>query len=103
MQILLGILYLQKDILRLGMIQLSAARLCFNNYSKEPGVVTNMLSKLEWPYLERRRILYSGLSMFHRMVYRTVDIERNLYLTSLPRHDFKVWKLQNPFKTTLKL
>ena len=33
--------YLQKDrhtVHRLDMIQHSAARLCFNNYSKEPGV-----------------------------------------------------------------
>ena len=30
----------------LDMIQHSAARLCFNNYSKEPGVVTDMLNKI---------------------------------------------------------
>ena len=36
-------LYLQKDIHRLDMIQRSAARFCFNNYSKEQGVGTNML------------------------------------------------------------
>ena len=31
------------------MIQRSAARLCFNNYSKEPGVITDMQNKLKWP------------------------------------------------------
>ena len=41
--------YLQKDIHRLDMIQRSAARLCFNNYSKEPGVITDMQNKLKWP------------------------------------------------------
>ena len=76
--------YLQKDVHRLDMNQSSAARLCFNNYSKEPGVVIDMLYKLEWPSLEGRRIL-SRSSMFHRIVYRTVDINKDSYLTSLPR------------------
>ena len=39
------------------MIQRSAARLCFKSYSKEPGEVTDMLNKLEWPSFEGRRIL----------------------------------------------
>ena len=43
-----------------------------------------MLHKLEWPSLEGRRVL-SRLGMFHRIVYRTIDIERDLYLTALPR------------------
>ena len=58
----------------LDMIQHSAARLCFNNYSKEPGVVTDMFNKLEWPSLKGRRIL-SQLSMFHQIVYHTVGRE----------------------------
>ena len=66
------------------MNQRSAARLCFSNYSKEPGVVIDMLYKLEWPSLEGRRIL-SRLSMFHRIVYRIVYIDKDSYLTSLPR------------------
>ena len=57
------------------MIQHSAARLCFDNYSNEPGVETDMLNKLEWPSLKGRRIL-SQLSLFHQIVYRTVDRER---------------------------
>ena len=68
----------------LDMIQHSAARLCFNNYSKEPGVVTDMFNKLEWPSLKGRRIL-SQLSMFHQIVYQTVDIDKDSYLTPLPR------------------
>ena len=44
--------YLQKDIHHPDMIQHSAARLCFNNYSKEPGEVTDMLNKLEWLSLD---------------------------------------------------
>ena len=46
--------YLKKDIHHLDMIQHSVARLCFNNYSKEPGVVTDMFNKLEWPSLKGR-------------------------------------------------
>ena len=86
MQILLhDISIFTKDIHRLDMIQRSAARLCFHNYLKEPGIVTNMLSnKLEWLSLEGRPIV-SRLSMFHGIVYRAVDMERDLYLTSLHR------------------
>ena len=65
------------------MIQHSVARLCFKNYSKEPGVVTDMFNKLEWPSLKGRRIL-SQLSMFHQIVYQTVDIDKDSYLTPLP-------------------
>ena len=79
--------YLKKDIHktvhRLDMIQHSAARLCFNNYFKEPGVVTDMFNKLEWPSLKGRWIL-SQLSMFHQIVYQTVDIDKDSYLTPLP-------------------
>ena len=76
--------YLQKDIHHPDMIQRSAARLCFKNYSKEPGEVTDMLNKLEWPSFEGRRILY-WLSMFHWIVYPTVDINKDMYLTPFPR------------------
>ena len=75
--------YLKKDIHHLDMIHHSVARLCFNNYFKEPGVVTDMFNKLEWPSLKGRRIL-SQLSMFHQIVYQTVDIDKDSYLTPLP-------------------
>ena len=39
--------YLQKDKHRLDMVQQSAARVCYNNYLREPVVVTNMLNELE--------------------------------------------------------
>ena len=53
------------------MVQRSAARCCLNNYSRRPGIVTNMLENLEWPSLEDRRKL-SRLAMFHRVVNRKV-------------------------------
>ena len=53
-----------------------------NNYSKEPRIVTDMLNKLEWPSLEGRWIP-SWLSMFHCIVYHTVDIDKDSYLTPL--------------------
>ena len=56
--------YLQKDKHRLNMVHGSAARVCYNNYLREPGVVTNMLNELEWPSLEGRQTL-SRMSMFH--------------------------------------
>ena len=49
--------YLQKYKHRLDMAQHRAARVCYNNYLREPGVVTNMLNELEWPSLEGRRTL----------------------------------------------
>ena len=64
------------------MVQRSAVRCCFNNYSRQPGVVTNMLEKLAWPSLEGKRKL-SRLTMFHRVVNRNVDIKRDLYLTPI--------------------
>ena len=72
--------YLQKDKRRLDMVQRSAARICYNNYLREPGVF--ILSKLEWPSLEGRRTL-SRMSMFHRVVYGSVDIGRESYLVPL--------------------
>ena len=74
--------YFQKDKCQLDMVQRTAARYCFNNYSRRPGVVTNMLEKLEWPSLQGRRKL-SRLVMFHRVVYRNIDIKRDLYLTPI--------------------
>ena len=71
--------YLQKDKHQLDMVQRSAARVCYNNYLREPGVVTNMLNELKWPSLEGRRTL-SRMSMFHRVVYGAVDIEREPFL-----------------------
>ena len=53
-----------------------------NNYSKEPRIVTDMLNKLEWPSLEWRWIP-SWLSMFNCIVYHTVDIDKDSYLTPL--------------------
>ena len=76
--------YLQKDKHRLDIVRRSTARICYNNYSREPGVVINMLSKLEWPSLDGRRTL-SRMSMFHRVVYGSVDIERESYLVPMTR------------------
>ena len=85
----------------LDMIQHSAARLCFNNYSKEPGVVTDMFNKLEWLSLKGRRIL-SQLSMFHQIVYQTVDIDKDSYLTPLP-YTSRSGNFKTFMKTTFKL
>ena len=43
-----------------------------------------MLNELEWPSLEGRRTL-SQMSMFHRVVYGAVDIEREPYLIPMAR------------------
>ena len=43
-----------------------------------------MLNELEWPSLEGRRTL-SRMSMFHRVVYGAVEIEREPYLIPMAR------------------
>ena len=37
------------------MVQRRAARFVVSNNSREPGTVTNIMSELQWPTLERRR------------------------------------------------
>ena len=76
--------HLEKDKYKLDMVQRSAARLCCNNYSREPGSVTGMLKDLRWPTLETRRKL-ARLSMFHRIYYGSIDLDKDLYLTPVAR------------------
>ena len=78
----LGLAQQLKEWWKRLMVQRSAARCCFNNYSRQPGVVTNMLEKLAWPSLKGRRKL-SRLTTFHRVVNSYVEIERDLYLNPI--------------------
>ena len=85
MQMRHGIRILKKtDAMQLAMVQRSAARLCCNNYSPEPGSVTSMLKCLGWPTLEAGRKL-TRLSMFHRIYYGRIDFHRDLCLTPVTR------------------
>lgn len=63
----------------LDMIQRSAARLCFNNYSREESV-TQMLTQLEWPSLDICRRT-TRINMMFRITHDLVDISWSEYLT----------------------
>ena len=67
----------------LDMIQRSAARLCFNDYSRESSV-TQMLEKLEWTSLEDCRRI-TRLSMMYRITHDLVDIDWKDFLTKPTR------------------
>ncbi|XP_072046528.1 NXPE family member 3-like [Amphiura filiformis] len=54
---------------QLDMIQRSAARLCYNNYSREASV-TQMLNQLEWPSLDTCRLI-TRLSLILREIRET--------------------------------
>ena len=48
--------YTRNNIHQLEAIQRRAARFVYNNfYDREPGVVTSMISRLQWESLEQRR------------------------------------------------
>jgi hypothetical protein len=48
--------YTRNNIHQLEAIQRRAARFVYNNfYDREPGVVTSMISRLQWGSLEQRR------------------------------------------------
>ena len=67
----------------LDMIQRSAARLCFNDYSRESSV-TQMLEKLEWTSLEDCRRI-TRLSMMFRITHDLVDIDWKDFMTKSTR------------------
>ncbi|XP_072052018.1 uncharacterized protein [Amphiura filiformis] len=64
---------------QLDMIQRSAARLCYNNYSREASV-TQMLNQLEWPSLDTCRLI-TRLSLMYRITHNLVDIDWQDHLT----------------------
>ena len=63
----------------LDMIQRSAARLCFSDYSRESSV-TQMLEKLEWTSLEDCKRI-TRLSMMYRITHDLVDIDWKDFMT----------------------
>jgi len=67
----------------LDMIQRSAARLCFNDYSRDSSV-TQMLYKLDWTSLETCRQI-TRLIMMYRITHNLVDIPWQDHLTKPTR------------------
>ena len=73
--------YTRNNIHQLESIQLRAARFVYNNfYDREPGVVTSMISRLQWESLEQRRAKARATFMY-KIVNNLVDVHAEHILT----------------------
>jgi hypothetical protein len=62
-------------------IQRRAARFAYNNfYDREPGVVTSMISRLQWESLERRA--KARATFMYKIVNNLVDVHAEHILTT---------------------
>jgi hypothetical protein len=77
--------YTQKNIRELEMVQRRTARFVVNNYSREPGTVTKIMSELQWPALELRRTA-SRLCLLHKAINKQVAITLPPYVSQPTRH-----------------
>ncbi len=59
--------------------QRQAARFCKNNYSREPGTVTQLLKDLQWDTLQSRRKT-QRLSILYKMEHNLIDIPLDQYI-----------------------
>ncbi len=75
--------YTDDNIQKLEGVQRRAARFVCGDYSRHSSV-TEMLNKLEWPSLEQRRA-EARLSLFHRIVNNTVDVNGDVLMTKSTR------------------
>jgi hypothetical protein len=64
---------------QLNRVQRQAARFCVNNYTREEGVVTNILAELEWQPLEVRRKI-KKVTMLYKIQHGLVDISLGMHL-----------------------
>ena len=69
---------LKKDIDQLEKVQRVAARYAKNNYRREPGTVTSILSELAWQPLEERR-MSARLQMLFKIHTGLVDLDNNAF------------------------
>ena len=69
----------QNNIKSLERIQRQAARLCRNDYSREPGSVTKLLQELGWESLQTRR-KYKRITTLYKMEHNIIDIPLDQYI-----------------------
>ena len=69
----------QNNIKTLERIQRQAARLCTNNYSREPGSVTQLLQELGWETLQTRR-KSKRITTLYKMEHNIIDIPLDQYI-----------------------
>ena len=75
--------YTRNNIHQLEAIQRRAARFVYNNfYDREPGVVTSVISRLQWESLEQRRAKARAIFMY-KIVNNLVDVHAEHILTPL--------------------
>jgi hypothetical protein len=81
MQAQYGTLIPENNIHQLEAIQRRAARFVYNNfYDREPGVVTSMISRLQWESLERRA--KARATFMYKIVNNLVDVHAEHILTT---------------------
>ena len=66
--------HLLKDIHELEMVQRKATHFVCKGYRREDGVVTGLLSKLEWPTLQERRV-QSRLTLMYKTVHKLFALD----------------------------
>ena len=102
-----------KHIKTLERIQRQAARFCTQNYSREPGTVTQLLKDLQWDTLQTRRKI-KRLSIIYKMEHNLIDIPLDHYIQHNTRpsrkHDSQFLQIRHSanifgnsfFPTTIK-
>ena len=70
---------LPKHIKALERIQRQGARLCTQNYSREPGTLTQLLNDLQWDTLQTRRTI-KRISIIYKMEHNLIDIPLDHYI-----------------------
>ena len=84
--------YTKDNIQLLEAVQCRAARFVCNKYSRHESL-TSMLQDQDWPLLEQRRA-ESRLTLFHRIVYKKVDVNENVLMEQNPRASHKGHSVQ---------
>ena len=85
--------HLQNNIYQIEMVQRKAARFVFNDHSRHSSV-TDMLNRLNWQSLEKRRDDLT-LLMFYKIINQHVDVPYNHIIDNIYDHI-----LQKPFNFT---
>ena len=63
---------------KLEKVQRCASRYVFNNYNRTPGTVTNLLERLQWDTLEKRREI-SRLAMIYKIENGLIDLNPSCF------------------------
>ena len=76
--------YIKSQVKQLEKVQRTRARWTCKHWRNTSSHIGAMLNELEWPTLEDQRE-QASIAFFHKINSGTVAIERNKYLTPVPR------------------